>query len=140
MPVLSFPYRSIIPGGLLRPMVNAVAFNPLNGLKADFIGLLDTGADQVSLTSSLLAKLGIDPDSLEDDQAETPSGLKPIKFCDFLQIGIEHDGVVYFPNGEHPVPLHFSRRSPDSLLGQMSFLRLCIATFNGPGRTVTLDF
>lgn len=140
MPALDFPYQPIFPGGLLRPMVKAVALNILNGRTAEFVGLLDTGADQTSLTQKLLGELGINPSDLEDDRAETPVGGDPIKLCDFLQIGILHENHVYFPNGDHPVPAHFSKGATTCLIGQKSFLRHCVATFDGPRRIVTIDF
>lgn len=137
---LSFGYSSLFPGGLLRPMVDAVAINLLNGFEADFTGILDTGADYISLEWTFLEKLGIDPRDLKRDDIETPSGGASMERCNFIEIAIEHEGRRYHLNGEGPTPVLFTPPDTSCLLGQNSFLRNCIATFNGPGRVVTLDF
>ncbi len=120
-------------------MAAAIAVNTLNGQSSEFIGIVDTGADQTTLSRALLTKLGIDPSTLKGIEVGGAEGVVPTLYCGFLRIAfLELPGLQqHFPNGANPVPVHFSQ-GPFSLFGQESFLGLCVATFHGPGQTVVI--
>jgi hypothetical protein len=122
-------------------MAAAVAINTLNGKSSEFVGIVDTGTDQTTLSRALLSKLGIDPFTLKEIEVGGAEGLVKALYCDFIRVGfLEVPGLrQHFPVGTNPVPVHFSQ-GPFNLLGQESFLNRCLLTFDGPGQIVTIDF
>jgi hypothetical protein len=123
-------------------MAYAVAINTLNGRSSEFLGIIDTGADSITLTSDLLRNLGIAPLSLPEIDVGGVHGVASARHCDFVKIALVDmsDISLHFPNGDTPVPLHFSSGSPFSLLGRGAFLDQCVALFDGPGQLVTIEF
>jgi hypothetical protein len=122
-------------------MAPAIAINTRNGKSSEFIGILDTGADQTCLSVRLLRGLGIDPDTLKSVNVGGTEGVAPALDCSFIQIGLMEFPALrrHFPNGSAPVPLHFSS-GPFCLFGQQSFLELCRVVFDGPNQAVLVDF
>lgn len=141
MPRLKFFYAPYPGDVTLQPMALVAAINTMNGRHSEFVGILDTGADQSSLSSDLLEKLDVDPRYLTETEVGAVGGRTPALACDFIRIGLIDisSGKYTFLNGQDPVPLHFSM-GPFSLVGRQSLLDLCVATFDGPGKIVTLDF
>jgi len=141
MPRLQFFYAPY-PGDVTpQPMALAAAINTMNGKHFEFVGILDTGADQSSLSADLLEKLDVDPRYLTEAEIGAVGGRVPALACDFIRVGLidMSSGKYIFPNQQDPVPLHFSR-GPFSLIGRQSLLDHCVATFDGPRKIVTLDF
>jgi hypothetical protein len=122
-------------------MAPGLAINTLNGKSSEFVAVLDSGADQTTLTQDLLDDLEIDPLPLQEIPIGGAEGIVNARYCEFLRIGLlEFPGLrKHFPNGLDPVPVHFSR-GPFNLLGRQAFLNLCKVTFDGPNQTVLLEF
>lgn len=141
MSSISYKYTTPLSNGTRRPIAAAVAFNIRNGREAPVFGILDTGADQTTLTVDLLRALDIDPDDLEDFPVVGVHGGGLVKKCDFIAIGlIGPENSIHFPNGRDPIPLHFAEKTPDCLLGMDSFLNRCSVLFDGPRQIVTVKF
>src|SRR5574342_801888 len=109
MPRLQYGYFQV--GSARGPWAPAVAINTLNGKSHEFLGVLDTGSDQVSLSEDILLKLDIDRSSLLEVSIGGVEGLGFARFCDFVKIGLIEVPSLrnHFPNGVDPVPCHFSR-------------------------------
>lgn len=140
MVVIRYPYYAI-PGHGLAPMAVGIAINTLNGRSARFLGFIDTGADQTSLSGDVALALGIDLLSLPSVPVGGAEGTTDAKFCDFVKIGFAEVPSLrqHFPNRKDAVPVHFSR-GPFNLLGRESFLDLTKATFDGPNSSVQIEF
>ena len=141
MSILRYPYFAI-PGHRLAPMAIGIAINILNGSTSKFLGFVDTGADQTSLSSDILQELGIDPNSLPIVPVGGAEGTTGAGYCDFLKIGfLELPSLrqQHFPNGRDRVPVHFTK-GPFHLFGREHFLDRCKATFDGPNGSVQLEF
>lgn len=142
MSLIQYGYFSYPGDPTARPMAAAIAINLLTGKSKKFLGILDTGADSVTLTSDLLIGLGVDPDTLKETDVGGVNGIGLGKKCKHIKIGLIDPISTrnYFPNNDLPVPVVFSAGSPFCLLGRNSFLNLCTATFDGMAKLVTLDF
>lgn len=142
MPKLSYPYFPYPENPLPRPAAPAMVINLLNGKSAPLLGILDTGADRVSLTDEFLDILEIDPVFLSETDLGGVHGIAPVRYCDFLKIAFVElpSKILYFPNRDAPVPIHFTSGSPFCLLGQESFLGLCHSTFDGLRKVSTISF
>lgn len=141
MPLLQYPYQLFPNDPDPRPMALGLAINTLNGRWVEFVGILDTGADQTSLSKSLLQDLDIDPQSLTIIPVGGAEGPMPALYCDFIRIAFLELPLKQerSPNGHAPVPVHFSQ-GPFNLLGRELFLNLCRVCFDGPNRVTTVEF
>lgn len=145
MSTITYPYQRHR-GSRPRPMVTAVAVNLITGRHCEFLAQIDSGADRVGLTTSVMQVLGIRDDELQRHQVFGIEGWVEGLLCDFVSIGFMdlQNFIPRFPNGEgNPVPILFTARPENndySLLGQDSFLDLCRVKLDGPRQRVEVDF
>jgi len=142
MSVISYPYFQPLHAPMPRPYAICIAVNTLNKKSAEFLGVLDSGADGLTLTADLANNLGIDLEELPEERILGVHGIGGSKYCDFISVGLFDTARMrhYFPGGKAAVPAYFSASSPSSLLGRRAFLDLSIVTFDGPKQIVHLDF
>lgn len=141
MASLRYPYGYLPGHSVIRPLVKAVAINLLNGKDAEFIGIVDTGADQTALSDELIDILEIDDQLLPWAPIGGAEGFADCMSCDCVKIAFLEEVSLerYFPNGAGAVPLHFTD-GPFNLLGQQSFLDKVISSFDGPRQEVSIHF
>lgn len=142
MPLLEYPYFTFPSARRPRPVAPIVAFNVLNGRSAEFVGILDSGADTTTLTTDIAHVLGIDLSTLPSEIVGGVHGTGDANFCDFLKLSLLHplSRQEYSLSGNREVPVFFPEGNMYCLLGQRNFLEYCVSVFNGPQRIVSLDF
>lgn len=141
MPRLQYHYSRIANDSIATPWAPAFAVNLLTGKFTPFMGILDTGSDQVCLSEDLLRNLEINPGDLPEISIGGVDGVAPARSCDYLKICLADSlsPKCHFPNGDSPVPVHFSRE-PFSLLGREQFLDRCKVIFDGPRQSVLIEW
>lgn len=141
MPILEYPYLAYPGHHINRPMAPCVAINTRNGRSREFFGILDSGADQTSLTEDVFDDLEINLEALRKITVGGAEGYAPTRFCDFIRIAfLERLSMrEYFPNELYSVPLHLIH-GPFSLLGRELFLDLCVVKLDGPNQIGTVTF
>lgn len=142
MPFLKYPYFTFPGSARPRPVAPVVAFNTLNGKSAEFVGILDSGADSTTLTVDIARILGINLSTLPSEQVGGVHGIDDARFCDFLKISLLHPSSrqTYSPNRDSEIPIFIPRGARFCLLGQRNFLEHCVSIFDGPKNIVSLDF
>ncbi len=75
MPITAYPFTTLIPGDLARPMLPIRIFNPDNGKFISSLGIIDTGADDCAIPAAYASSLGHNLTAGKIKQISTGNGV-----------------------------------------------------------------
>jgi hypothetical protein len=142
MPTLRYPYFTYPGAPRPRPVISVHVSNPLTGLSAEFVGIIDSGADSIVLTEDIAKVIGVKTDGLPIYDVGGVHGISGAYFCDYLTMSaIDVLGKEHYPiNYGRSIPVYISQGGIFCLMGQRSFLEQCICILDAPNKLTTLQF